>query len=496
MRNTIDAFRNAEKSRVRFVDAGREYGNRRVFGSHDNTAHVWASNKITSGRASDERMFFESGVIFSYGRHFALGVILTTSEGRVTLLNSDGYSPSTGKHKSHVSHAAHGQTYHAPALTDIAVTLSQINAGHESAWSVRGWIKKHILTAPAETVIFVARCIGESRKLCAYWRAADLAERKARAAHEARDKANRIMRAKNAAAISDSDFHQWIVGLLDKPHYMHKERRHENGGEVLKRAAKELRALHKDSVAWLGVRAQRAIKARLDAVVKDSRRLLAKAARTEEIGRFQRYRQTFETVMATGPIASMEKHNAETINRVAIDLADTCNRRGFRATANKLATIAATASRRHADCVKAEKAEAFRREAEGRAAWLAGSTDSALRYKRFSDEMGRALIRARDVTRNAEGEITGGTLETSHGAEVPLTAALQVFRMVKLCRERGKGWKRNGATLPVGYYQVDAIDAEGNFVAGCHKFSWPEIERLAALLSVATLPASDTTNHG
>lgn len=44
-------------------------------------------------------------------------------------------------------------------------------------------------------------------------------------------------------------------------------------------------------------------------------------------------------------------------------------------------------------------------------------------------------------------------------------------------------------------FQVDFIDAAGNFKAGCHDFSFDEIARLAALLNLSEIPAGDTTNH-
>ena len=86
--------------------------------------------------------------------------------------------------------------------------------------------------------------------------------------------------------------------------------------------------------------------------------------------------------------------------------------------------------------------------------------------------------------------IRGDTLETSQGASVPLAHAIKVFRFVKLCRERGQAWHRNGKTVRVGHFQVDSIDAAGNFKAGCHDFTWPEVERVARLAGVADSEAS------
>lgn len=101
------------------------------------------------------------------------------------------------------------------------------------------------------------------------------------------------------------------------------------------------------------------------------------------------------------------------------------------------------------------------------------------------------LIRATGVERDASGAIVGGLLETSHGADVPLAHAVKAFRFVKLVRERGETWRRNGRTIRVGHYQIDAIDA-GGFTAGCHRINWGEIERLARELGVLDAPADDS----
>lgn len=151
---------------------------------------------------------------------------------------------------------------------------------------------------------------------------------------------------------------------------------------------------------------------------------------------------------------------------------------------------------------KRERAEAEQRErererfakaAEFRRAWLAGERERGYSADggRLSDETGGALIRATGVERDASGAIVGGLLETSHGADVPLAHAVKAFRFVKLVRERGETWRRNGRTIRVGHYQIDAIDA-GGFTAGCHRINWGEIERLARELGVLDAPADDS----
>lgn len=80
--------------------------------------------------------------------------------------------------------------------------------------------------------------------------------------------------------------------------------------------------------------------------------------------------------------------------------------------------------------------------------------------------------------------IKGDTLETSLGATVPLAHAIKVFHAVAQCRATGTTWQRNGHTLHVGQFQVDRIEASGDFDAGCHHITWAECERVAKLAGV------------
>lgn len=161
---------------------------------------------------------------------------------------------------------------------------------------------------------------------------------------------------------------------------------------------------------------------------------------------------------------------------VASELSERCSSvaEAFRADLLKLSTPAAIAKRERA--LEKKREEELRKEAKRQAtkadilgAWLAGD-GAALPG---TDHAGRAYCRiAHDV------------LETSLGASVPLAHAIRVFRFVRECRAGGRTWRRNGQTLRVGHFQVDAIEADGSFRAGCHTFAWPEIARVAALLGL------------
>lgn len=89
-----------------------------------------------------------------------------------------------------------------------------------------------------------------------------------------------------------------------------------------------------------------------------------------------------------------------------------------------------------------------------------------------------------DADRGASLRVKGDQLETSWGASVPLSHAIRVLRAVEACRAKGEGWKRNGHTLHVGHFQVDCIQPNGDFAAGCHSIRWQEVERVAGALGL------------
>lgn len=125
--------------------------------------------------------------------------------------------------------------------------------------------------------------------------------------------------------------------------------------------------------------------------------------------------------------------------------------------------------------------KALAEAAEAIADWRAGRRPSLPYTCPRVDENGGALLR-----------VYGEELQTSQGARVPLTDAVKVFRFVKLCKERGEAWHRNGRTLPVGAFQVDHVAPNGTFRAGCHLIHWPEIEAAARAAGVLDIAPADT----
>lgn len=75
--------------------------------------------------------------------------------------------------------------------------------------------------------------------------------------------------------------------------------------------------------------------------------------------------------------------------------------------------------------------------------------------------------------------IEGDELVSTMGARVPLAEAKRALRFALAHKD---GWQRNGETCPVGMYQLDSINPQG-IIAGCHRITWAEVERLAPMLA-------------
>lgn len=78
----------------------------------------------------------------------------------------------------------------------------------------------------------------------------------------------------------------------------------------------------------------------------------------------------------------------------------------------------------------------------------------------------------------------GENIETSRGAEFPVSFAKRAWKQIKACKDGGIEWHTNGHSIPLGTFKIDSIDTAGNVKAGCHTVTYSEIERLAQELNL------------
>jgi len=123
------------------------------------------------------------------------------------------------------------------------------------------------------------------------------------------------------------------------------------------------------------------------------------------------------------------------------------------------------------------------RRAADSARWAEQALVNALgRDERIQEWRSGAAVSLRYGDEGADGamlRIKGDTVQTSQGAEVPLSHVALAFRKVEACRAAGVEWRRNGESVQLGAFQLDRITAEGDVRAGCHAIAWAETEALA-----------------
>lgn len=88
----------------------------------------------------------------------------------------------------------------------------------------------------------------------------------------------------------------------------------------------------------------------------------------------------------------------------------------------------------------------------------------------------------------------GDEVQTSHGARFHTKDGKRAYSILRALRAKGRTFQTNGTKIPVGPWQVDSLDADGNVKAGCHFIKWREIEAFAVkagwnTVKVQPLPA-------
>lgn len=130
----------------------------------------------------------------------------------------------------------------------------------------------------------------------------------------------------------------------------------------------------------------------------------------------------------------------------------------------RLATAKAKAEKRERIAREKRENEERLQQSDAYAHWLEGENGEYFNRSAFP------------VAFRVEGEELVSTL----GARVPLRAAQVAYRFAM--SKRGQDWRENGETCPVGHYRLNAINEHG-IVAGCHRITWAELERLAPVLA-------------
>jgi len=431
-------------------------------------AHIWAAQSQPEGRSGNGNFYFRGPRLYSYGPHFTVGIV----RDGMAFLNGDSYSISTSRHCSEAwSATRHLIQVRVPGLGAIGDSL--LRPGPERAAIVQH-VKRYVTDESAALILL--KLAGEKDPSATFRRLVrerDRAAAKQKAAEKKADRNSRLDYATRVSRTPRSEWPRWLDGL---------------DSYNLPRAAKSLFHAHRAAKSAGRVR-QSADVWSLLRLVRERIAAREKADRVRERNRFTKT----ECRAIRGALATLSDGN---LNR-AYDfqrLADSARWVAENARAlgglkrESFAALQVAALARRDVISTAENAERFAKEKADRESWLAGG---GRRYWHFYDANGGAMLRAVNVQRDESGEITGGDLQTSMGAAVPLVHAIRAFRFLKACKESGTGWTSNGRTVRVGHFQIDAIEPSGNFRAGCHTINWTETERLAMALGVfdSSVPA-------
>lgn len=136
--------------------------------SNSQVAHVWAQQRQEEGRSHNGQFYFRGRQLFSYGSHFLVGQFVTNKRGeRAVLLNSDSYSPTTGRHQSYARQAVGGlglPIFHTPGAShDYRDALSRMTekAGElaASAGRMRSQYRKDWATTEAVALLDEAEAL-------------------------------------------------------------------------------------------------------------------------------------------------------------------------------------------------------------------------------------------------------------------------------------------------------------------------------------------------
>lgn len=454
--------------------------------SNDMVAHVWAQMNKDSGDSNNGQFYFRGPRLYSYGSHFVAGFI--DREGRAWM-NGDSYSLTTSKHMSYAWRAvSHRKSFRIPSLTGIVGAIESLGDKSRAAFVKRelsAYMDSHWRSFPADSEAGAILWAGVSPR--GSWEAeyARLEAKAAKAAKRAAaaNKRAGLALAREVAAIPLDMVRLRMIQVAMAASDWDKERK-------LKAAVGYYQEAHKGSAPG---KTRAAVWAR----VKLARELAARLARHSSAA-FAKRRgaiATLRRIWAGDYGGAATPLNYALAERQAIrEALEAHGPAELRAkAAARLDYLAGEIERLEREQEAARMAE---QEAE-RLAWLADSPDAPRRAYHLKDERGGALIRATGV--ELDGcRVIAGTLETSQGATVPLSHAVRAFAFVRAVRERGEAWERSGSGPRVGHFQIDRVDSSGDFVAGCHRINWNEVERLARELGVWYCPATalETVSEG
>lgn len=438
---------------------------RTTFGTHSNTAHVWAQQAYENGKSSDGRIFFRGPSIYSYGTHFKIAEFTKKKQKdgkQIVLFTERSYSSSTGGHKNDARGALRGLPVvivDVPSLDGWTASKSQVNDVLES---------------------YIAKIADGSS-----WRFDE-------SVHGSFDAFRKAYAPKFKPP---KDFAVHVKAKHEKEALAEARKESKPAAVIIRKAARVVG----DYVAKYATIPADATESQLSYDLGDIQRnltiLRCNRATLSKAGVLPTVRaMASATIKVLTPVKDkwLAAHEAAVkakAHNAQLKLLDTVE--------NDMQIEDATWSRQIAQHWPHLWAFAI---AENRSQELIGFLARQTHAQAHAEWLGpmpmaETVYLSPDEWRNGKhGKLEscyrygmaetwvrrkGDQLETSRGAEVPWKHAVIAFRKAQDCRTKGQPWETNGHKLPVGTFQVDRIEADGSLKAGCHTIAYDEMLTLA-----------------
>ena len=484
--------------------------------NNDMTLHVWAQGSQMHGRSTGHNIFFEGRMLYSYGHHYLMGYLLPDG----AFINADSNSVTTNQHRGMAASAVAGKVHWIPGLTDLKYALEDGVKLKYHRDQVKAWAVEFILDHPAEV-----RTVLEHFKMAVSF---DACQRKAESIQRRSDRRKEAAKNRELKPLVSGLLHVKVADLEARIRKYDKDNQESLEKMLREHDGKARQALIFANKNGYGKRSRehlkalrRVLKAHIQKAWRNNQRrvrrinvsqiicLIRRIAKAREINVDNPGYNTVRNFFGgyayfpeywgndfQNPVSTEEQRERRIVFGVnaAKLMLETYPKYVFGTLRDDLEThiqvyedrafeILQERQKRHDDAREAKEREYAMEQEEKRQRWLGGE----VMYSRphFSDGEDGAMVRATGVVRDENGAIINGVVETSWGAAVPVSDAIRVYRFVRNCRDYGRTWHRNGERMPVGHFEVDSIQANGNFKVGCHRFNWNTIHKLAVELKVA-----------
>jgi hypothetical protein len=507
--------------------------------SNGMTCHVWANQSQLEGRSSNGNISFHGRSLYSYGTHYLLGFIMPD---RVAFLNSHNYSITTSKHQTYASRAVSGTRFYINDMTQLGDTFDRVawimktrREGKSPAKENADYYSRSLVRIREALLVYADLLRGNGSR---YDRATDQSEVTSECAGQylanaagigrawpaivkAADKRN-VANAKASAIKTRKHAKALAIRYADMSPVdwrLHMRKDHSKYESFYDREAKALFHAQRTAKAE-GLSAKRQAMLKYRRAYALARKngyedLSAQHKRWDLVRRHIATIRSARDILAENPklpYTAPVKHGATKAALAALGYLIECQcfpsasrermRFEIARLMGTLPALAALKDAHEAEQLAREQAEYRARmevrriereneakeQAEKIELWKKGENVRVY----FDSEHGGAALR-----------VMGDMLQTSHGAEVPLSHAVKVFRFAKMIRlqnfapdgtplvkETVTNWARNGKTIRVGHFQVDRVGSNGSFQAGCHQIAWEEVERVARAAGVYEEQAS------